>query len=229
MYCVNCGIKLANTEEKCPLCSTLPGSYVREALEPGLYPKDHYPEKSVKKGALNGVILFLFIVPLLLIYFIDEHTNGVISWFWYAAGAVGLTYVVVALPLWFRRPNPVIFVPCDFAAAALYLLLIEYLTGGSWFLPFALPITAGIGVIVTAVVTLMRYVRRGALYIFGGAFIALGAHTVATELLLCATFGIEFIFWSVYPMIVLGALGGLLIYLAIDADARERMERRLFF
>ena len=39
------------------------------------------------------------------------------------AGALVVSYVVLALPVWFRRPNPVIFVPCDFAAAALYLLL----------------------------------------------------------------------------------------------------------
>ena len=34
------------------------------------------------------------------------------------------------LPLWFRRPNPVIFVPVDFAAIGLYLLYINFATGG---------------------------------------------------------------------------------------------------
>ena len=83
-----------------------------------------------------------------------------------------LLYILAVLPLWFRRPNPVIFVPADFAAIGLYLLYINFATGGHWFLTFALPVTGTIGVLVTTVVTLLRYLSRGYLYIFGGALMA---------------------------------------------------------
>ena len=33
-----------------------------------------------------------------------------------------------------QRPNPVIFVPADFVAIGLYLLYINFATGGHWFL-----------------------------------------------------------------------------------------------
>lgn len=230
MYCVNCGIKLADTEEKCPLCSTVPGEMPtgRAPVRP-LYPKNRYPEPSVKPGAVNGAVLILFLLPLLITFFVDLQTGRGLSWFWYVAGALVTAYVIFALPAWFHRPNPVIFVPCSIAAATAYLLLICLLTGGEWFFGFALPISGGIGLIVTAVVTLLRYVRKGRLYILGGGMIALGGMMLLMEALLVRTFHMAFTGWSVYPLIALALLGGLLIFLAINACAREKMERKFFF
>lgn len=229
MYCVNCGVKLADTEEKCPLCSTVPGETpAKREVERALYPDNRYPEVSVKRGAVNGAILILFLIPLLVTFLVDLQTDGGLDWFWFAAGGIVLAYLVAGLPLWFKKPNPIIFVPCDFCALGLYLLLLDLLTGGGWYFSFALPVTLCIGVIVTAVVVLLRCLRGGRLYILGGALLALGAATVLIELLLSAAFGLGFAGWSVYPLAVLGLLGGLLIFLAINGAAREKMERRFF-
>ena len=230
MYCVNCGVKLADTEEKCPLCNTAPGEpLARREPARALYPKNRYPEASVKPSAVNGTILVLFLIPLLVTFFVDLQTGQRLDWFWYVAGALVLAYVVLALPIWFRNPNPVIFVPCDFAASALYLLLINLLTGGNWYLSFALPVTVSVGLIVTTVVVLLWYLRKGRLYIFGGAIIAMGTVMLLLEWLLSVTFQVAFVGWSVYPLTVLALLGGLLIFLAINSSARERMERKFFF
>ena len=43
------------------------------------------------------------------------------------------------------------------------------------------------------------------------------------------TFDIKFFGWSLYPLVVLVLLGGLMFYLAINKSAREVMERKLFF
>ena len=230
MYCVNCGVKLADTEEKCPLCNTAPGeSLPKRVPTKALYPKNCYPETSVKPNAINGAMLILFLIPLLVTFFVDLQSDWQLDWFWYVAGALVLAYIVLALPVWFRNPNPVIFVPCDFAASALYLLLINALTGGKWYLSFALPTTVSIGLIVTTVVVLLRYLRKGRLYIWGGAIIAMGTVMLLLEWLLSVTFQVAFVGWSVYPLTVLALLGGLLIFLAINSSARERMERKFFF
>lgn len=230
MYCVNCGVKLADTEEKCPLCNTAPGEpVVRKVPASTLYPQDKYPGASVKPGVVNGTILILYLIPLLVTLFIDLQTNGKVEWSLYAIGALVLAYILFALPLWFRKPNPVIFVPCDFAAIALYLLLINILTGGKWFLRFALPCTVCVGLIITAAVTLLRYLRKGKLYIWGGLMIAKGAVVPLIEYLITVTFPVAFIGWSVYPLIVFALLGAWLIFLAINTSARERMERKFFF
>lgn len=230
MYCVNCGVKLADSEEKCPLCATpvYHPLIQRQPVRP-LYPKNSVPTKTANKPTLQVAVLLLFLLPILLTLFVDLRYHHGITWSGFAIGGLLLGYTVVALPGWFRRPNPVVFVPCDFVGAALYLLYIDLVTAGGWFLPFALPVTGALCLIVTAVVTLLRYLHRGKLYVIGGAVMALGALMLLIEFLLMLTFGLGFIGWSVYPFVVLFLLGGWLIFLAINKSARETVERKLFF
>ncbi len=230
MYCVNCGVKLADTEEKCPLCGTevYHPALTREKGKP-LYPAGKMPRRSSGSKGLNVVILVMFLIPIFVCLFADMKVNGEVNWSGYVMGALGVAYVALALPLWFRKPNPVIFVPCSFGAVALYLLYIAFAVKGDWYLSLGLPAVAGLGLIVTAVVTLVYYVKKGKLYIFGGACILLGLFFLMMEFLVMLTFSLPFIGWSGYPLIILVLLGGLLIYLAIDRNAREMLERKLFF
>ena len=71
--------------------------------------------------------------------------------------------------------------------------------------------------------------RKGKLYIIGGALMILGAFMLLIEFLMGTTFNLQFIGWSIYPLCELLLFGGLLIYLAINSAARETMERKLFF
>ena len=45
MYCINCGVKLADSEKRCPLCGTVPyhPDIVRQEGQ-ALYPQDRYPQ-----------------------------------------------------------------------------------------------------------------------------------------------------------------------------------------
>lgn len=230
MYCVNCGVQLADTEKSCPLCGTVcyhPDIPRQKAIP--LYPNNRNPALRFRSKAAHGVVLALFLLPIFITLLCDLQINGEVRWSGYVAGALALTYVTFVLPFWFHRPNPVIFVPCSFVAAGLYLLYINFAVDGNWFLSLAFPVVGGIGIIVCAVVTLMRYVPQGGLYIFGGAFIALGAFMPLVEFLVHLTFDISrHVYWSPYPLIILSLLGGLLIYLAISRSARETMERKLF-
>lgn len=230
MYCVKCGVKLADTEKKCPLCNTVVcHPDFPPAEEQPLYPADKMPKGPSGLKALGGVVVILFLIPLVVSFFSDLYPDGQMDWFGYVAGALVLAYVIIALPLWFAKPNPVIFVPCDFAAVALYLGYICWAVGGHWYFTFALPLVGVLALIVTAPVTLCRYVKRGRLYIFGGTTMAVGGWLLLIETTMCVTFGLPFIGWSVYPLLVLVMLGGLLIYLGIDRNAREMVERKLFF
>lgn len=230
MYCVKCGVRLADTEEKCPLCGTVAyhPDIPREKVPP-LYPHKETVKIKPNNRAVSGLLVFLFLIPLLVCLLADLHFNGQLDWFGYAAGGILLGYVIFALPHWFKRPNPVIFVPCDFAAAALYLLYVQLVTEGEWFLRFALPVLTALAALVCTAVALLRYLRGARLYIFGGGFIALGAFALLIELLLCLTFPIRFLGWSVYPLIVFSLTGGGLIFLAINTAFREKMERKFFF
>lgn len=230
MYCVNCGVKLADTEKVCPLCG-VPAYHPdieRPHSEP-LYPPHRYPERKVSHRGAMIIITTIFLIPLLITLLCDIRLNDRVTWSGYVIGGLVVAYVSAVLPWWFNKRNPAIFVPCAFASIALFLLYISLYTEGYWFLSFAFPVTGGTAVIATAVTVLLKYLRKAALYIIGGAGIILGLFIPLVEYLSYITFdSIHFLGWSFYPMIVLVLLGGMLIFLAICRPARESMERRFF-
>ena len=154
--------------------------------------------------------------------------NGIV-WSGYVVGGLVVLYVAVVLPLWFKRPNPAIFVPIDFIVIGLYLFYINFATHGHWFLTFALPVTGAAMVLVTTMVVLLRYVPGGALYICGGALLGSGGFAVLLEWLLNVTFHLHDTFlWSFYPLAVCTVLGAMLLVIAICKPLRRSLHRKFF-
>ena len=229
MYCVQCGVKLADTEKICPLCQTVyfHPDIVRPDAE-ALYPHRQYPQPQVRPLAVPVALTVLTLIPILILLLCDLQIHKAVTWSGYGIGALLTVYVAAILPLWFRKPNPVIFVPSAFAALSGNLLYIDLSVGNGWFLPFALPVVGTVCVIVTALAALLRYVRRGKLYIFGSCTLATGLFIPVMEFLMNRTFHLQFSAWSVYPFVTLVILGGYLIFLGICRPAREMMERKFF-
>ena len=230
MYCIKCGVELAESEKTCPLCGTLvfhPDLPAPDGEKP--YPVGQRPPQQVSPMGAKFILSMFFVAGLVIPTLCDWQINGTITWSGYIIGAVLLGYIWLVLPFWFRRPNPIIFVPCGFGAVALYLLYISLVTGGGWFLTFGLPVTAVFGSIVTAVVVLVRCLRRGRLYIFGGAALAIGVFMPVMEWLLTLTFPpIPFYGWSLYPLAVLALTGITMIIIAVSRPMRETLERKFF-
>ena len=204
MYCINCGVELADSETVCPLCGTrvFHPDMPRQQGEPPFPPDPMgHPEEVNRSGALF-ILTMLAVLPIVICILCDWSVNGAILWSGYAAGGVALLYILAVLPLWFRKPNPV---------------------------TFALPVTGTIGVLVTTVVTLLRYLSRGHLYIFGGALIAGGGLAVLIEFLLNLTFGLHHTFiWSFYPLAAGVLLGAMLLIIAVCKPLRRSLHRKFF-
>ncbi len=226
MYCVKCGVELADSERKCPLCST-------PVYFPGLDPDPERPfpntppmVNKINPRGILFIISFVALISAIISVFADINTNGVFSFSGYVVGGVILAYVIFILPCWFMKPSPTVFVPLDFGVTALYVWYIAFATGGEWFFPFALPIIGGAALIICALVILCHYIRRGYLYIFGGATVATGLFTCLIELLVNLEFEPNLGFlWSPYPAITLTLLGVMLIVIAIVKPFRESLER----
>ncbi len=228
MYCINCGVKLQDGAEICPLCET------KVPVKVDAKSDDFYPQKPEINQAQSSfwflmILSFLFLLPIVIMILCDVNINGGFTWSGYAVGALVSVYLIFVLPFWFKNPNPVIFVPTSFVTIALYLLLVNLLSKGDWFLSFAFPVTAIFGVIASAFATLMKYLRRGRLYIYGGVVLAVAASMPLTEFFLNLTFSFKTVYWSMYPLTTLFFLGALLIFLGISKPAREALERKFFF
>lgn len=230
MFCIKCGVELSDSEESCPLCGTRVyhpdiERKVQEPAFPVFTPSD---EKLSTRGLLFIVttIFAAVIAQLLICEFSVTAAHG---WAGYAIGGVVLVYILIVLPMWFRKPNLVIFVPCDFAAILLYLLYIDILTEGHWFLSFAFPAVGALALIATAFTALLKYVKRGHLYIWGGTIIANGLYMVLLELLINYTFRLSSVFkWSYFPLFGCFILGMGLIVIAICKPIREALKKKFF-
>ncbi len=225
MYCVKCGVELRDGAKSCPLCQT-PVYFPGMTEAPPIYPKNLPPVEKVSKKGLLFIITFAFAIAAVISLITDFNILSGIQWADYVIGGLALAYVAVVLPCWFRNPNPSVFLPCDFACAALYLLLISLHLGGSWYLPFALPICGCAALIVCSVVILVHYLKRGRLYIFGGASIACAAFSLFIEYLIYVNFGSQkAVFWSLYPCTILFLLGIMMLIIAIVKPFKESLKK----
>ena len=226
MYCVKCGVELAEGERKCPLCQT--PVYFPD-LDPN--PERPFPDNPPKIEKVNPrglyfIISFVCLIAAAICLVADLNISPGISWSGYAIGGIALFYIIYILPQWFVRKSPAIFGPSDFAAIALFVWYISYSLGGDWFFTFALPIIGGTALIFSAITILCYYLRCGYLYIFGGAFIATGAFTVLIEWLVALQFAPPIPqYWSAYSAISLGLVGLMLIVIAIVRPFRESLAR----
>ncbi|MBR5539620.1 MAG: hypothetical protein IKU61_06945 [Clostridia bacterium] len=230
MYCIKCGIELANGSSVCPVCETRvchPDFPADDGLAP--YPKTDFESEAVSRKGLLFVITVLLLLALTIPMTVEITVFGRVSWSSYVAGGIILGYLFAILPLWFAQPNPVVFLPIDFASSTLFLLYINFKTDGDWFLTFAFPIAAALCIIFTAVVALFRYVRRGRLYMLGGTLISLGALMLLIEFLMSLTFErISVSLWSIYPCVSLSVLGIMLIIIAIVKPFKDSLAKMFF-
>ena len=231
MYCIKCGVELADSEKICPLCGLT--VYHPELKTPKNieypYPKFERINEQVSRFGLMMVLTVIFLLPILLTLICDLSINHTVTWSGYVVGGIVTAYVVLILPLWFHRPNPVIFTPVNFVTIALFVLYVDLVNHGGWFLSFAFPLITGIGLIVTAVVTLMKYIPKGAVYIIGGAFISFGGFLVLIDHLINVTFHTgRGLFWSWYPLTVFAVIGLFLIFVAICRPLRESLKKKFF-
>ena len=233
MYCVKCGVELSDSESFCPLCNTeviCPKGVTRVAKD---HPYPPHPGKVTEGLTVKGFLLilsFIYIVPFIICLICDLNLSGGITWSGYVTSGLAVLYTVVVLPCWFKKPNPVIFLPIDFASVMLLLLYISIKTDGKWFLSFAFPVVGALMLIVVAAVTLFRYTRGGEMFILGGVTMLLGGLTVLIEFMTVVTFGIERMFrWSVYPLASLFLIGTFLIIVGICRPLKEALKKRLFF
>ena len=232
-YCIKCGVELTDTEKSCPLCDTIVFHPDIKRAEPRpLYPPfEEFSEPPINRSGTLFILTTLCIVAIVVTILCNLSVNGSITWSHYIWSSILMLYIIAVLPIWFHRPNPVVFVSMDYTALALHLWFICHLTSGTWFLTFALPVVILNALVVNTMIVLIRYVKRGFLYIIGGSLIVSGFFMLLTELLINYTFKLRSTFhfiWSIYPFTAFFIIGIALIVIAINRPLRESLHKKFF-
>lgn len=232
-FCIKCGVELSDTEKSCPLCNTVvyhPDIKTPET-KPLYPPREVFSEPPINRSGALFILTTLCAVAIVVTLLCNLSLDGSLTWSHYVWSGIVMLYTIVVLPIWFRRPNPVVFVSADYVALTLYLWFICYLTGGDWFLTFALPVVALNAILVNSMIVLIRRVKRAILYIAGGGFIVSGLFMLLTEFLINYTFEIREPFrfiWSIYPFAAFFIIGIALIIIAINRPLRESLRKKFF-
>lgn len=232
-YCVHCGVELAPSEEKCPLCKT-------PVIDPNLAWREPderpYPERLEvvpphidRRYGAQLASLFLMI-PVLAVLISDLAINQHVTWSAYVLGAIACAGCWVLLPFYLNVKRPYLYIAVDTASTALYLMLIAWLTDGvSWYLALALPLTliAGGAAMLSVYVcrrTKMPPLDKASIVVFIGAA-ALTALEALIDLWVLRAVRLE---WSLYALIPLAASGAALRIIERKPKLKEAIRKRLF-
>ena len=232
-YCVNCGVELADSEKICPLCQT-------EVINPNAPWKDPlvrpYPPvmdtliARIDRRYLAALISTFLLIPMVVVLIADWLGGGP-SWSFYVLGAAALLEVWFILPLMTKRYHLMSFLFLDCLAAIFYLLLIERISGGLWFLPLALPIAAAGSLCLLITAYLFRkgrgrdFIIRMVILLFGIGVMAVVVE-IATDMYLRGGFYLNWSLFVLGPCIILVAA-----LLIIDGkhSLKEEIHKRIFY
>lgn len=137
-YCVNCGVKLKNSEKKCPLCNTkvINPNKVNSEYEP-VYSNKIETFKKINYKYLSKLIILLLMATAFVILIFDFIISKNITWSLYVVASIlylccHLSFAVVK--------NIYLSLVIHLVSTELFLLLIAYLNNGMhWYLYLVFP------------------------------------------------------------------------------------------
>jgi hypothetical protein len=232
-YCVNCGVELANSEKRCPLCGVEvlnPARTGMEELYGETYPSQREPVKSIFDRQMWITIVSIVLAVPAAICFVSNmlfHSSG--FWSFYVIGALAVAWTLGVSPFLFKRYFPLLWIVAVTGASLGYLYLIEFLSPmQGWFLPLALPIVLGMAVLSLAIIVLIRRKVLRQLFTPAAVFLALGLLAVLVELSisLYTEHALRMV-WSWFALISCVAMAGVLIFIERQLIIKEKLKRRL--
>ena len=233
-YCVHCGVKLGESEKRCPLCLTpvFDPAQPRDPSAPRPYPV-HTPEQELKRNKRFLLMLatFMLAAPALLCLLIDCMITGSITWSGYASGALLMLYFSAAVPLLAARHTAWWTVGTVFLSLNGYLFLVERLSqSGPWFFPIALPALALGTALAAALILLYRKEWLNLLTLIAALFVAVAAECVAIEWLHSLTVEAgRMLVWSPFVVAPCLFIALALAFINYNRAVREEVRRRVHF
>ena len=150
-YCVNCGVELQTSADRCPLCDTLvinPRELekLKEAQTP--FPKEKGQVEEVKRKDV-AILLTAILSATAVICGILNVLSFKGSLWSLAVGGVCVVLWVILIPAVIYKKQPIyVSLFLDGVAISFYLYILTYLVGSDrWFFGLALPITILVTVI----------------------------------------------------------------------------------
>lgn len=232
-YCVNCGVELDASLERCPLCNTpvINPNEVTHTHSVPPFPKEKGQIEVVKSKdlaiLLSVSLTAASVVCGLLNLFVFQGT----AWSLYVIGACVVIWVLAIPAVIYTRLPIYLCLLFDGLAIGLYQYLISFNTQNhDWFYELALPITA----LITLIALLFAFFVKKV----SGAFLMIGVYVFSSIALLCV--GIELLVerflevyyhltWSAVVLSICAVIVIAFITILSRTRLRNAVRRRLHF
>lgn len=232
-YCVNCGVELDKSAEKCALCNTVvmnPNDAGKEKPEPPFARDYHIPE-SISQKFVAYVISMVMLIPniVCLLFNLMVFKDG--FWSFYIFASSMLAWVVLVFPFFTKKHKPYLMWAFDTAAVSLYFYFLSVMTEGtfSWYLPVALP------VILTFALQMLIYMlwaigkKRHAILKALHLFTDFAIFSLISGTVISAGFSVD-IAWIIGLIVFVSCLCiiGFLVYCYNSKSMRRYLSKRFF-
>ena len=233
-YCVHCGVKLGESEKRCPLCNTvvIDPAQPRDPTAPRPYPV-HTPEQEIKRNNrfLLRLSALLLLLPAFLCLFIDLLLGNSVTWSIYPTGALILLFIAVAVPILTPKLWDVASLAANFVSLSGYLFLVEKVSNsGRWFFPVVLP-SLGLAVALLALMAFC-YHRKwlNKITFLAAIFLFCALECLGIEMIL-SHYGLGYIAFIWSPYVAAPCIFISLVFFFINANraVREEFRRRAHF
>lgn len=232
-YCIKCGVKLGDSEKKCPLCRTVvyhPDIKPVENAETP-YPKELHLEE-MKKTSLRfklTIATMIILIPAILTIICDYSVNSAIVWSDIVVSSVCFLYCLIFIPLFVQKKEPVLYFVIDYAALLIFEWYLAFTLGGDWFWKFSLPLTTSIALIIVAAMLIKRFTRASNLIIAAVVFFLSAADCIFAEFLINKVFRGRILFiWAYYPLITFIIVGVILILCDRNQKFKDKLAKKFF-
>ncbi len=232
-YCVNCGVELAPSEPKCPLCTTP----VIQPEQPWQEPMERpYPEqldtslRHVNRQYGAHLASITLLVPVLVCLLVDFLINMRLFWSLYVMGAGAVVFCCALLPFYTKEKTPYLSLFVDALSVLLYLLLIALLSGSlTWFWRLALPLTTLLWTAGIGCVFVFRRIQIPFLINLSTATFVCGVLLIVVELIIdLFVNGIFQPSWSPYALVPFVALAVMFRVISRKQRLLENIRKRLY-
>lgn len=143
-YCVNCGVELHKSAEKCALCGTAvlnPKEVGKEKPESPFASEAHIPQ-SVSRRFAAYVISMVLLIPNIVCLLFNATLFKETFWSLYIFATSILVWTVFVFPFFTKKPKPYLMWAFDTAAVIYYFHFFYAMSDAqsNWFLYVALPV-----------------------------------------------------------------------------------------
>lgn len=228
-YCVNCGVKLKNSEKKCPLCNTkvINPSKINAEYEP-VYSNKIENFKKINYKYLSKIAILILMITSFLILLLDYVSSKNITWSLYVVASI--LYIGTHLSFAVLK-NTYISLIIHLVSTELFMLFIAYMTNGMhWYLYLVLPFIFIVWIYIMLVTYLIKRKKGEFLKKLSVALLFCGLTIIAVEACI-DLFRFNFINynWSFYAALPITIISSLTFILSYNKRIVDEIRQRMFF